>query len=44
MMAAKARLLENTIERALTSDEETQQNTSLRGQYDSFKHIWLSSK
>lgn len=41
MMAAKARLLENTIERALTSDEETQENTSLRGQYDSFKHILI---
>ncbi len=41
MMAAKARLLENTIERALTSDEETQENTSIRGQYDSFKHILI---
>ncbi len=41
MMAAKARLLENTIERALTSDEETQENTSLRGQYESFKHILI---
>ena len=41
MMAAKARLLENTIENALKSDEETQENTSLRGQYDSFKHILI---
>jgi len=41
MMAAKARLLENTIERALTSDEETKENTSLRGQYESFKHILI---
>lgn len=41
MMAAKARLLENTIELALTSDEETQENTSLRGQYESFKHILI---
>ncbi len=41
MMAAKAKLLENTIERALSSDEETQENTSLRGQYESFKHILI---
>jgi len=41
MMAAKARLLEDTIERALTSDEVTQENTSLRGQYESFKHILI---
>lgn len=41
MMAAKARLLENTIELALTSDEITQENTSLHGQYESFKHILI---
>ncbi|MBU8891592.1 MAG: N-6 DNA methylase [Bacteroidales bacterium] len=41
MMAAKARLLENTIENALKSDEKTQENTSLRGQYESFKHILI---
>ncbi len=41
MMAAKAKLLENTIERALSSDEETQENTSIRGQYESFKHILI---
>lgn len=41
MMAAKARLLEDTIERALTSDEVTQENTSLRGQYESFRHILI---
>jgi predicted helicase len=41
MMAAKARLLENILERAVTSDEETQENTSLKGQYESFKHILI---
>ena len=41
MMAAKAKLLENILERAVTSDEETQENTSLKGQYESFKHILI---
>ena len=31
-MAGKARLLQDIIERAITSDEETQENTSLKGQ------------
>ncbi len=41
MMAAKARLLQNILERAITSDEETQENTSLKGQYDTFKQILI---
>ncbi len=41
MMAAKAKLLENILERAVTSDEVTQDNTSLKGQYDSFKHVLI---
>ncbi|NQU88093.1 MAG: N-6 DNA methylase [Mariniphaga sp.] len=41
MMAAKARLLEDILERALTSDEETQENTSLKGQFDTFKNILI---
>ncbi len=41
MMAAKARLLQNILERAITSDEETQENTSLKVQYDTFKSILI---
>tara|TARA_R110002073_G_scaffold63120_1_gene157988 strand:- start:502 stop:3762 length:3261 start_codon:yes stop_codon:yes gene_type:complete len=41
MMAAKARLLQNILENAITSDEETQENTSLKGQYDTFKDILI---
>lgn len=41
MMAAKARLLQDILERAITSDEETQENTSLKGQYDTFKQILI---
>lgn len=41
MMAAKARLLQNILERAVTSDEESQENTSLQGQYESFKQILI---
>ncbi|MGE0082949.1 MAG: type ISP restriction/modification enzyme [Desulfococcaceae bacterium] len=37
MMAAKARLLQNILERVITSDEKTQENTSLRDQYATFK-------
>ncbi len=36
MMAGKARLLQDVLERAITSDEETQENTSLKRQYDTF--------
>lgn len=41
MMASKARLLQNILERALTSDEVTQENTSLREQYETFKNILI---
>lgn len=41
MMAAKARLLETILERAITSDEETQENTSIKGQYESFKQVLI---
>ncbi len=41
MMASKARLLQNILERAITSDEETQENTSLKAQYETFKTILI---
>lgn len=41
MMAGKARLLENILEHAITADEESQENTSLKGQYDTFKQILI---
>ncbi|MGY0393304.1 type ISP restriction/modification enzyme [Bizionia sp. KMM 8389] len=41
LMAAKARLLQDILERAITSDEETQENTSLKGQFDTFKQILI---
>lgn len=41
MMAGKARLLQDILERAITSDEETQENTSLKGHYDTFKEILI---
>ena len=41
MMAGKARLLQDILERAITSDEETKENTSLKGQYDTFKQILI---
>ncbi len=41
MMAAKARLLQNILETAIESDEETQENTSLREQYETFKNILI---
>lgn len=41
MMAAKARLLESILEKAVTSDEETQENTSLQQQYKTFKSILI---
>lgn len=41
MMASKARLLQNILGRAITSDEETQENTSLREQYKTFKSILI---
>ncbi|MCK4664853.1 MAG: DUF559 domain-containing protein [Bacteroidales bacterium] len=41
MMAAKARLLQDILERAITSDEETQENTSIKGQFEAFKKILI---
>lgn len=41
MMAAKARLLQNILERAVISDEETQENTSIQSQFESFKQILI---
>ncbi|MDA3837462.1 MAG: N-6 DNA methylase [Candidatus Delongbacteria bacterium] len=41
MMAAKARLLQNILENAVTTDEISQDNTSLKGQYDTFKEILI---
>lgn len=42
MMASKARLLQDILERAINSDEETQENTSLRDQYKTFKQILIN--
>ena len=41
MMAAKARLLETILERAVSADEETHENSSLKGQYESFKQVLI---
>lgn len=41
MMAAKARLLENILEKAVTSDEEKLENTALKQQYETFKEILI---
>ncbi len=41
MMAAKARLLETILEKAVTSDEETQDNSALKQQYQTFKDILI---
>ncbi len=41
MMANKARLLQNILENAVTSDERTQENTSLKGQFETFKEILI---
>lgn len=41
MMAAKARLLENILENAITSDEENEDNSSLKQQYETFKNILI---
>ena len=41
MMAKKAKLLAIIIENALNSDEETQQNSSLKEQMDAFKEILI---
>jgi len=41
MMAAKARLLENILEKAITSDEESADNSALKQQYETFKSILI---
>jgi predicted helicase len=41
MMAGRARLLADVIERALTSDEENHENTTLREQLAGFKEILI---
>ena len=41
MMAAKARLLQDILERAITSDEKTEENTSLKAQYETFKTVLI---
>lgn len=41
MMADKARLLQDILERAITSDEESQENTSLKRQLDTFKKVLI---
>lgn len=41
MMAAKARLLSDVIERALNSDETNQENSTLKDQMNAFKEILI---
>lgn len=41
MMAAKARLLQDILKQAVESDELTQENSSLKAQYESFKDILI---
>ena len=41
LMAGKARLLENTLYQALTSDEESNANTDLREQFNTFKTVLI---
>lgn len=41
LMASKARLLENILENAVTSDEKTEENTSLKGQLKAFREILI---
>ena len=41
MMAAKARLLQVILEKAIVSDEEAQGNTELQQQYQAFKEILI---
>ena len=41
LMAARARLLADIIEKALLSDEETQENSSLKDQMNAFKEILI---
>lgn len=41
LMAAKARLLAEVIEKALTSDEDNQEDSTLKDQMKAFKHILI---
>lgn len=41
MMASKARLLQNILENAIASDEETDENTVLTVQYNAFKGVLI---
>jgi len=41
MMAAKARLLQVILEKAITSDEQSHDNTALQQQYETFKDILI---
>ena len=41
LMAGKARLLEHTLYQALTSDEESNANTDLRDQFNTFKTVLI---
>ena len=41
MMAAKARLLENILEKAITTDEQSADNTAIKQQYETFKNILI---
>jgi len=41
MMAAKARLLQIILEKAITSDERTQDNTALQQQFKTFKDVLI---
>ena len=41
MMAGKARLLADVIEKAVESDEDTRANTDLKDQLEAFKHILI---
>ncbi|AFM03645.1 putative helicase [Bernardetia litoralis DSM 6794] len=41
LMAGKARLLQDILERAVTSDEKTKEDTSIKAQYDTFKKILI---
>ena len=41
LMAGKARLLENILHTALTSDEDKNTNTDLRDQFDTFKSVLI---
>lgn len=41
MMAGKARLLQDILEKTITSDEKTKENSSIKAQYDSFKKLLI---